>query len=185
VVVPWGSEAKVLLDVFDEKQLPIEFGGKGPSLGRDDFLRVAADRYDDEEQQQFSQWRRSSSADDDDDGAEASYMGMSGGDTTPLLKKAAITRSKYNDELAGVSATKEEALSRHQGSCDVINGAGVKFYVSEDHDEMPLGKFNERTELVVTLSTTPDAAASKQRRRKLMWPVAGWVEIPQEEGKVD
>jgi len=177
VVVPWGSEAKVLLDVFDEKQLPLEFGGTGPSLGRDDFLRVAADRYDnnDEEQQQFSRLRRSSSVDDDDR--------TSGGDTTPLLKQA-ITRSKYNDELAGVSATKEEAISRHKGS-DVINGAGVRFYVSEDHDEMLLGTFNEQTELVVTLSTTQDAAASKQRRKKLMWPVAGWVEIPQEEGKVD
>jgi len=195
VVVPWGSEAKILLDVFDEQQLPLEFGGKGPSLGRDDFLRVAADRYDNnEEPQQLSRWRRSSSSVDDDDGVEASHMKPSGGGgTTPLVKKAR-TRSKYNDELAGVSATKEEAISRHEGSCNVINGAGVRLYVSEDHEELPLGEFKERTELVVVtqLSTTrtqdADAAATsqQQQRGKLIWPVAGWVELPQEEeGQID
>jgi len=159
VVVPWGSESKVLLDVFHENELPFEFGGKGPSLGRDDFLRVAADRYE-------AHVSRSLLPSLDND-CSSPYFNTS--ENIPLKK--AVTRSKINDAIAGVSSTKDEAISLHGGYS--IDGAGVKLYVSNEEDEVPLGEFNERTELVLLSSQD-----TSKRRKKLIWPVAGWVEVP-------
>ena len=50
VVVPWGKERKILGEIFHKRDLPVEFGGTGENarLGRDDFLRVAAERYEEQ-----------------------------------------------------------------------------------------------------------------------------------------
>lgn len=81
VVVPAGYES-TLLEKIDAEELPKEFGGKGPSLGRDDFLQMALSRYEAESDKSQVKKRR----------------------------RAAEMRAKENDVAAGVSATKDEAL---------------------------------------------------------------------------
>jgi len=150
VVVPWGKEADILGEVFHERDLPVEFGGSNNTiLGRDDFLRVAEERY--EEQALFNNPR----------------------DGTPMdgLSRATI-RSRFHDETAEVSSTKEEAISIGGGT--LISGEGVTLYTTDRDDELPLGTFHDRTELVLSPRQTVDTAG----RTKLLWPVAGWVELP-------
>jgi len=163
VVVPWGSEKKMLLDVFHENDLPVEFGGKGPSLGRDDFLRIAADRYEEQ---------ASPSPLPSDNDVMSKYPEMD------EVTSKAMSRSKTNDEIANISSTKDEAISINEG--ELIDGTGVRLFVSNEDDEEPLGTFNKRTELVIL----PHQSV-KERRKKLIWPIGGWVEMVEEEDKAE
>jgi len=81
IVVPSGYES-MLLEKIDAEKLPKEFGGTGPSLGRDDFLQMALVRYESESDKSQAKKRR----------------------------RAAEIRAKENDVAAGVSTTKDEAL---------------------------------------------------------------------------
>jgi len=79
VVVPAGYES-TLLERIDEDELPADFGGKGPGLGRDDFLRKAMGRYTAREGRQATR------------------------------RMAAVEqRAQANDRAAGVAGTKRQA----------------------------------------------------------------------------
>ena len=149
VVVPWGKERKILGEIFHEQDLPVEFGGTGENvrLGRDDFLRVAAERY---EKQAFLS-NHNSQRDGTMDGTS----------------KATI-RSMFHDEIAGVSFTKEEAISIGGGT--LINGEGVTVYTTDRDDELPLGTFHKRTELVLSPPTNRG-----HRRPNQTLVAGGWL----------
>jgi len=89
-----------------------------------------------------------------------------------------MSQSRKNDQIAGVYSTKEEAISVTEG--ELIDGAGVRLFVSNANDETPLGVFKKRTELVVL-----PHQGSNERRQKLIWPIAGWVETAKDEDKAE
>lgn len=157
VVVPKGKEREVLGQVFHDYELPVEFGGKGPSLGRDDFLAHAMNRYEQEAKQVVQMLQQKQSQQQSTNNEQ--------------YQTEALLRSKQNDEMAGVASTKQEALSAWGGKL-ITNATGVRLFLSDDEDEVPLGQFKERIELVV--QATPDSP----KRSKLIWPISGWVEIP-------
>mmetsp|Transcript_13140 Transcript_13140/g.31960 ORF Transcript_13140/g.31960 Transcript_13140/m.31960 type:complete len:525 (-) Transcript_13140:290-1864(-) len=81
VVVPAGYES-MLLEKIDAEKLPKDFGGNGPSLGRDDFLEMALSRYESESNHNQTRKRR----------------------------RSAEIKARDNDVAAGVLATKDDAL---------------------------------------------------------------------------
>ncbi|KAL7551121.1 hypothetical protein ACHAWF_014320 [Thalassiosira exigua] len=80
VVVPAGYESTLLERVASER-LPSDFGGEGPGLGRDDFLKTALARY------------------------EAESLASRGS-----RKRRAEERARHNDARAGVAGTRDEAV---------------------------------------------------------------------------